>query len=81
MLILAKTIEGKEYFYNARSARSLSKKSARLICDIVNEYKYKLQTGEKWHIYDVDKYDIAFDYATRQAFKIRNGIVSDYGIA
>lgn len=81
MLILAITNEGQEYIYSARSARAVSKKSARLICDIANENKYKLKPGQKWHIYDVDKYDIAFDYATRQAFRIRNGIVSDYGIA
>ena len=81
MLILAITNEGQEFIYNARTARSVSKKSARLICDIANENKYKLKPGQKWHIYDVDKYDIAFDYAMRQAFRIRNGIVSDCGIA
>lgn len=81
MLILAITNEGQEFIYNARSARAVSKNSASKICDIVNEYKYKLKAGQKWHVYDVDKYDIAFDYATRQAFKIRRGIVSDYGIA
>lgn len=78
MLILAKTIEGKEYFYNARSARAVSKKSAQTIRDIANDNNYQLRPGEKWHIYEIDKYDIAFDYAQLQAFKIRNGIVRDY---
>ncbi len=46
MLILAKTTEGTEYFYNARSARAVSKKSAQTIRDIANENNYQLKPGE-----------------------------------
>lgn len=78
MKIIAKTIEGKEFFYNAKSARKVSERSANKICNIVNQYKFLLDTSknEKWHIYDIDKYDIAFEYAQFQSFTIRNGIVT-----
>lgn len=81
MLILAISVKDREYLYKANTARAVSKNSAQKICDIVNECKYQLKPGEIWHIYEIDKYNIAFDYATRQEFKIRRGIVSDYGIA
>lgn len=81
MLILAISVKDREYLYKANTARAVSKNSAQKICDIVNECKYQLKPGEIWHIHEIDKYDIAYDYAARQEFKIRRGIVSDYGIA
>ena len=78
MLILAKTVKGKEYAYSARSARKVSARSAEKILQIVNQYAFQLDTskGEIWHIYDVGVYDVAYDYAMCQSFKIRNGVVS-----
>ena len=78
MKIIAKTIEGKEFIYSATSARKVSERSANKICDIVNQYKFLLDTSknEKWFIYEIDKYDIAYDYAQVQSFTIRNGIVT-----
>jgi len=78
MKILAKTTKGREFLYNARSARKVSARSAEQILKIVNDYKFQIDTdkGETWHIYDVGQYDIAYEYAQYQAFTIRNGVVT-----
>lgn len=77
MLILAITQSGKEFFYNAKSAHAVSKKSGEKIRDICNKCGYKLKPGAIWHIYEIDKYSYAYDYAQFQKFTIRNGIVKD----
>ena len=76
MKIIAKTRIGSEYIYSASSARKVSERSAEKILSIVNEYRFQLRDGETWHIYDVDQYDTAYDYAQYQAFTIRKGIVT-----
>lgn len=78
MKIIAKAIKGQEFLYNARSARKVSARSADKICAIVNEHKFLLGSAdnEVWHVYDVDQYDQAYDYAQYQTFTIRNGIVT-----
>ena len=81
MLILAISVKDREYLYKANTAHAVSKNSAQKICDIVNECKYQLKPGEIWHIHEIDNYCVAYDYAMRQEFKIRRGVVSDYGIA
>ena len=77
MTIIAKTRIGQEYMYIPRTARKVSKKSAHTICDIVNRYKYLLDTDidECWHVYEISEYDAAFDFAQYQSFTMRNGIV------
>lgn len=76
MLVLAKSVKGKEYFYNPRSAHRVSARSAETIRDICNEYKFQLNDNETWHIHEIDKYDTAYNYAEFQQFTIRNGIVT-----
>lgn len=78
MFILAKTIKGREFMYNPKTARKVSAASADRILKVVNEYKFLLDVdaGETWYKYEIDKYDIAAIYAERQAFTIRNGIVT-----
>lgn len=77
MTIIAKTRIGREYMYIPRTARKVSKKSAHVICDIVNQYKKLLDTAENecWHVYEIDQYDLAYDFAKYQSFTMRNGIV------
>lgn len=77
MTIIAKTRIGQEYLYIPRTARKASKKSAHVICDIVNKYKYLLDTDhcECWHVYEISEFDPAFDFAQYQSFTMRNGIV------
>ena len=78
MKIIAKTVKGREFMYNPKTARKVSERSANYICNVVNEYKYLLGSADNecWHIYDIDKYDIAYDYAMFQSFTVRNGIVT-----
>ncbi len=77
MKVIAKTIEGREYMYNPKTARKVSARSAEMILKVVNEYRFQLNgENEIWHIYDVDQYDAAHEYAQLQAFTIRNGIVT-----
>lgn len=76
MLVIAKSVKGREFLYNASSARAVSARSANKILSVLNEMKWRLSDDEVWHIHEVDQYDDAYYYAQRQAFKIRNGIVS-----
>lgn len=77
MTIIAKTKISQEYLYIPRTARKVSKKHAHTICDIVNQYKYLLDTdhSECWHVYEISEYDPAYDFAQYQSFVMRNGIV------
>ena len=79
MIVLAKAVLGHEFCYNAHSAHAVSKRSASKIRDVLNENKYLLKENEIWHIYDVDQYDNAYDFAATQKFTIRNGVVKRIG--
>lgn len=79
MTIIAKTIKGKEYMYNAKSARRVADRSAVKVCEIVNKHKYLLGENENeiWHVYyHIDPFDVAYEYASMQSFSLRNGVVS-----
>lgn len=78
MKIIAKTIQGKEFMYKPPTARKVSARSAEVILKVVNEHKAILGAAENeiFHIYDIDEYDTAYFYASRQAFLIRNGVVT-----
>lgn len=82
MIILAKAVSGKEFMYDPRSAHQVSKRSADQICNVLNHenVRYKLNAGEIWHIYEIDQYDTAYNYASTQRFTIRNGIVKAVGV-
>lgn len=77
MYILAITHPDTPYFFKSSSAHEVSKRSASVICRIVNENKEKLGTkaDEVWHIYEIDKYDSAYYHAQFQKFTIRKGLV------
>lgn len=76
MKVLAKSVIGAEYLYNAKSAHAVSNRSADIIMRVLNQHKYQLKDGETWHVHDVDSYDNAYYYAQSQKFRIRKGIVS-----
>ena len=78
MLIIAKTVKGKEFMYSIKSARKVSKASAEKILAIVNAHKEILGANENeiFHIYEIDKYSAAYPFAMNQSFTIRNGIVT-----
>lgn len=80
MKVIAISQKGHEFLYSARSAHKVSERSAKTICDICNQMKYQLKEDQTWFIHDVDHYDDAYMYGLLQEFRIRKGIVSEYGV-
>lgn len=77
MKIIAKSVKGQEFMYIANTAHKVSEASAQYICKILNDYNFRLKENEVWFIHDVDRYDLAYDYAQFQRFTVRNGIVKE----
>lgn len=75
MIVLAKSAEGAEYLYSAKSAHAVPKSSARKIMDALNDARYDLRDGQVWHIHEVGGLDDASFYAERQSFGIRKGSI------
>ena len=73
MKIAAKTREGTEFCYSASSAHRISERSAARIVEALNENRYQLRPGEKWHVYNIDEYSAAYIVASCHQFTIRNG--------
>lgn len=73
MKIVAVAVKGQEFLYNPKTAHKVSAKSAERITENLNENLFRLKENEIWYLYDVDRYDRAFDYAESQSFVIRNG--------
>ena len=73
--IIAKTIEGKEYAYSPKSSYSVSKAGAAAICKAMNENRYQLKAGEKWHVYDVGDWELDYMSAGYQQLTRRKGSV------
>ena len=72
MLVVAKSLKGQEFLYNARSSHAVPKTSAKKICQALNDIRYELKDDEVWHVHEVDQYDIAFLYAEGQKFCFQN---------
>lgn len=51
--VIAKTRTGKEYMYSRENAYFVSQNGKRIV-ELLNENKYDLKEGEKWHLYDYD---------------------------
>ena len=77
MLVLAKARQGAEFFYIPWSAHHVSKASAEKICAALNTIRYKLESDQVWHIYDVDRYDVAHDVAQEQSFYYYGGTLKE----
>ena len=77
MKIVARSEQGREFFYIPSSARAVSSKNATVILDLLNRSGYQLLAGEVWHIHDVGIYDSAYSYAQYQRFTIRSGKLYD----
>ena len=76
MLVIAKSVKGKEYMYDPRSAGKVSKRNAEVICKVCNDFKFLLNNeNEAWHIHEVGEFDLAYDYAQFREFRIKNGVV------
>ena len=73
---IAKTIEGSEFIHSKKDAYFVSTAGRLEICKALNDAKYQLKAGEKWHIYKNDWYTETFIY---RVLKRRNGrIYSTY---
>lgn len=74
MLVLAKSLKGREFYYNVRSAHQVSKVSAKKIADILND-KLNVVENWVWSLHDVDCLQEAYAFGETQSFKIRKGVV------
>lgn len=72
--IIARTIEGAEYIYSGPSVHAVAARSAKQICEMLNNAGYKLTLpGEKWHVYEMTNYGTEYTAAKWQKFALRNG--------
>lgn len=71
--MIAKTMIGQEYIYSRKSAHSVPKSSAKMICEALNRARYQLKDGETWWIYDCEGYEMEFTSAGFQRFARRKG--------
>ena len=55
MKLIAMAIKGKEYLHSRQNAFFVSDRSAKKICEIMNNVKFRIKNdSETWHIYDYD---------------------------
>lgn len=73
MHIVAITTTGKEFFYNGRTAHKVPRTKADKIADALNAARYGLKYGQAWHVYEIDIYDAAIEYAVCQSFSTTKG--------
>ena len=71
--VIAKTREGSEFIYSAKSAHGVAKAKADEVCTVLNNLRWKLSDGEVWHIYTVDEYDTAYYVADNKRFIYHRG--------
>lgn len=76
MLVLAKSLKGRDFYYSPRSAHRVSKRSANTIAGILNE-KVNVVDNFEWTTHEVGCLSEAYAWAEIQAFVIRKGIVSE----
>ena len=78
--IIAKTIDGQEFFYSRKDCYTVSKASCEKICAAMNRAKWQLKEKEKWFVYTVSDFDIKYTNACFQKLNIRKGriYISNY---
>ena len=55
MKLIAKTQKGKEFLHSKENAFFVPDASAKKICKIMNDVKFRINTDtEIWHVYDYD---------------------------
>lgn len=78
MLILALAVKGKEFIYKPKTAHQVSKSSAEKIKNALNKINYKIKNdNEIWHIYEIDQYSIAYNWAISQRFTVYKGVLKE----
>lgn len=76
MLVLAKSLKGRDFYYSPRSAHRVSKRSAKTIAGILNE-KVNVVDNFEWTTHEVGFLSEAYAWAESQSFVIRKGIVTE----
>lgn len=76
MLVLAKSLKGRDFYYSPRSAHRVSKRSANAIANILNE-KVNVIDNFEWTTHEVGYLSEAYAWGESQSFVIRKGIVSE----
>lgn len=76
MLVLAKSLKGRDFYYSPRSAHRVSKRSANTIAGILNE-KVNVVDNFEWTTHEVGYLSEAYAWAENQSFVIRKGIVTE----
>ena len=69
MIVIAKTVTGKEFFHSVSEMYEAPKRSASKICDVMNDVRFRLKEGEAWHVYD------EYMYEPSGKLNIRKGVV------
>lgn len=69
MVVIAKTVIGKEYMHSIRDMYEVPKRSAEKIRAIMNREKWNLKDNETWHIYNETLYE------PNGRLSIREGVV------
>jgi len=70
--LIAKTRIGTE-FLHSKTESFFASSNAQRIADILNQNKYHLADGEKWHVYDLD-FSQTF-YVDKRIFRSSNGSI------
>ena len=79
-VLIAKTQEGVEFFHSKQNAYfcDRGRKHAEKIVDALNNNKYQLKEGEKWHIYDLEYTQEM--YVTKKIYIATNGNIVTKGL-
>lgn len=77
MYITAIAKKGQEFLYDYTTAHKVSKRSAETIKNMLNNANYLIvdETKQTWHVFEIDNYSRAIDYATYHRFSLRKGIL------
>lgn len=60
MKLIAKTFIGREYCYSKKECFYAPDSSAEKMAEQMTAIKYKIEDGQKWHVYDQDWYTDTF---------------------
>lgn len=71
MLVIAKSVAGHEYIYNAATAHKVPRGKEQEVKHILNTCRFDLNPGQEWFLHDVGEYDTAYEYAQFQRFCFR----------
>lgn len=79
MKLIAKAPKGMEFFHSRKEAYFAPDTSARVICERLNDAKFRLKDGtEVWHVYDYDF--MQNDYVTGKLYLYKGNVKLKTGL-